>query len=562
MTNIVADSALALQRLYHWERTAPTEVALTQPTGDGAVRDYTWAEVLDQSRRMAAHLKSKGIQHGDRIAIVSKNTAHWLMSDYAIWLAGGVSVPLYPTLAPGTIRQILEHSESKLLFIGKLDGWLQMQPGVPPGLPCIAHPLAPEEAKKNYLHWDDIAAKTAALQGESMRPGDDLATIIYTSGTTGTSKGVMHSFANLAWALQTGLKRIPQNRGSRMLSYLPLAHVVERVLVEFGQLETGMHIYFAENLQTFTADLQRARPTEFFSVPRLWLKFEQAVLVRMPGAKLDWLLKIPVVKGVVSRKVLAALGLDRCTFAVVGAAPMPVELLRWYSKLGLEINEGYGMTENLAVSHMTVMGARAFGTVGQTYEGVQCRLEPSNGEIQIKSPAMMLGYYKQPELTRQAFTEDGWLRTGDKGRLDSAGNLKITGRIKDIFKTTKGEYVAPAPIEEKLAMHAAVEACCVTGANLAQPIGLLMLNDNALNNIAEPAGRTELEASLAEHLNWINAATNSYERLGCLVVMTDAWTIDNDLLTPTLKVKRNRIDDLFAKDYEDWIRSGKVVVWH
>ncbi len=562
MVSIIADNALGLQRLYHWEGTAPHQVALTQPMGDGNVRDYTWGELLDQSRRIAAHLHGLGLQRGDRIAIFSKNTAHWLMSDFAIFLAGGVSVPLYPTLASGTIRQILEHSECKLLFVGKLDGWEHMRPGVPPGVPCISHPLSPQEAKKSYPQWDDIVAKTAPLQGGPVRPGDELATIIYTSGTTGTPKGVMHSFAAFAWAVQTAMKRVPLSGSTRMLSYLPLAHVVERALVEFGQLESGMHVFFAETPQTFSADMQRARPTVFFSVPRLWVKFQQAVLARMPAAKLNWLMKMPVVKGIVSRKILYTLGLDQCTFAVGGAAPMPVELLRWYAKLGLDIGEGYGMTENLAASHMTTPGMRAFGTVGQTYEGVQCRLDSSTGEIQVKSPATMLGYYKQPEQTKLAFTDDGWLHTGDKGVLDAAGNLKITGRVKDMFKTSKGKYIAPAPIEDKLVMHAAVEACCVTGANLGQPIGLLMLNDNALKKIAKPAGRIELEASLAEHLKGINAALDPHERLSCLVVMTEAWTVDNDLLTPTLKVKRNRIEDLFAKNYEAWSGMGKLVVWH
>ena len=562
MITIVADDTLALQRLYHWERTAPNQVALSQPMGDGTVRDYTWGEVLDQSRRMAAHLQSLDLQRGDRIAIFSKNTAHWLLCDFAIWLAGGVSVPLYPTLAPGTIRQILEHSESKLLFVGKLDVWEHMKPGVPPGLRCISHPLSPKDAKKSCPQWDDIVTKTAPLKGEPVRPGDELSTIIYTSGTTGAPKGVMHCFAAFAWAVQTAIKRVPLNGSTRMLSYLPLAHVVERALVEFGQLETGMHVYFAETLQTFTADVQRARPTVFFSVPRLWVKFQQGVLARIPAAKLDWLLKLPVIKGIVRRKILAALGLDQCTFAVGGAAPMPLELLRWYANLGLTIGEGYGMTENLAASHITVPGKQAFGTVGQTYDGVESRLDTSNGEIQVKSPATMLGYYKQPELTKRAFTDDGWLHTGDKGVLDAAGNLKITGRLKDMFKTSKGKYVAPAPIEDKLVMHTAVEACCVSGANLAQPLGLMMINDNALKKIADPAGRIELEASLAEHLNMINAVLDPHERLGCLVVMTEAWTVDNDLITPTLKVKRNRIEDLFAKNYEAWSRMGKVVVWY
>ena len=485
MSTIIADDALALQRLYHWEKNAPDRVALTQPLGGGVMRDYTWREVLDQSRRMAAHLQDLGLQHDDRIAILSKNTAHWLMSDFAIWLAGGVSVPLFPTLAPGTVRQILEHSGSRLLFVGKLDGWDHMQSGVPAGLPCISHPLAPQDAQASYPRWDDIVASTAPLRGEPVRPGEELATIIYTSGTTGAPKGVMHSFEAFAWAVQTALKRVPLDGSTRMLSYLPLSHVVERALVEHGQLATGMHVYFAESLQTFTADLRRARPTVFFSVPRLWVKFQHGVLAKMPAAKLDRLLQLPIVRGLVRRKIRTALGLQDCIFAAGGAAPMPPDLLRWYGRIGLNIAEGYGMTENLAATHITVPG-QAIGTVGQTYDGVQCRLAPSDGEIQIKSPATMLGYYKEPEQTRQAFTDDGWMHTGDKGAFDAAGNLKITGRVKDLFKTSKGKYVAPAPIEELLVMHGAVEACCVTGANLGQPIGLLMLNDDAVRGCRIP----------------------------------------------------------------------------
>ena len=561
MATIVADEALALQRLYFWEKTAPDRVALTQPLGGGVVRDYTWREVLDQSRRMAAHLQGLGLQPGDRIAILSKNTAHWLMSDFAIWLAGCVSVPLFPTLAPGTIRQILEHSESRLLFVGKLDGWDHMKPGVPDGLPCISHPLAPADAQQRYPQWDDIVARTAPLQGEPVRPGEELATIIYTSGTTGAPKGVMHNFAAFAWVVQTALQRVPLEGSTRMLSYLPLSHVVERALVEHGQLASGMHVYFAESLETFAADMQRARPTVFFSVPRLWVKFQHGVLAKIPAAKLDRLLKLPIVRGLVRRKILTALGLQDCIFAAGGAAPMPPELLRWYARIGLNIAEGYGMTENLAATHITVPG-QAIGTVGLPYAGVQCRLDPSNGEIQIKSPATMLGYYKEPEMTRRAFTDDGWMHTGDKGAFDAAGNLKITGRVKDLFKTSKGKYVAPAPIEEKLVMHAAVEACCVTGANLGQPIGLVMLNDQAVRQLQDPAGRAELEASLSDLLQATNRMLDPHEQMACLVAMTEAWTVDNELITPTLKVKRNRIEDLFAANFERWARMGQDVVWY
>jgi len=561
MVAIVANDALALQRLYHWETTAPDRVALTQPVGGGAVVDYVWRDVLDQSRRVAAHLQSLGLHPGDRIAILSKNTAHWLMSDFAIWLAGGVSVPLYPTLGSDTIRQILEHSESRLLFVGKLDGWDAMKTGIPAGLPCISHPLSPEDAQGRHPQWDSIIAKTRPLAGKPVRSAESLATIIYTSGTTGTPKGVMHSFAAFPWMIRSVLQRFPDSQPSRRLSYLPLSHVAERLLIEHALLALGNHVFFTENLETFAEDMRRARPTRFFSVPRLWTKFQQGILARIPADALDGQLESQDARDTPARLNLTAFGLHDCTLATGGAAPMPPELLRWYAKLGLNINQAYGMTECIA-SHATVPGQETFGAVGLPYPGVQCRLDSITSEVQIKSAAMMLGYYKEPELTDQAFTADGWLRTGDKGVFDPDGNLRITGRVKDLFKTSKGKYVAPAPIEQQVATHGAVEACCVTGAGLRQPIALLMLNESACRNIAGPEGRVGLEVSLSEHLDRINSTLDPHERLDCLVVMTEQWTVENDLVTPTLKVKRNRIEDAFSKYYEAWIGVGKRVVWH
>ncbi|MDO9031375.1 MAG: AMP-binding protein [Hydrogenophaga sp.] len=559
--SLVAPELLSLQRLYHWEQTAPNRVALTQPLGSGAVQDFTWGQIGDQVRRMAAHLQSQGWEPGSKVAILSKNCAWWMMSDLAIWMAGHVSVPLYPTLAAETVRQILTHSEARACFIGKLDGWEGMKPGVPDGLPCISYPLSPLDAIESYEGWDAICGRTEPLPGTPLRQGDELATLIYTSGTTGSPKGVMHSFENFAWALDSGLKRIPMSADDRMLSYLPLAHVVERMLVEHGWLRTGMHVYFAESLDTFAADLQRARPTIFFSVPRLWVKFQQGVHHKMPPAKLNRLLGIPILGGIVRKKVMKALGLDQCQFAAGGAAHMPVALLQWYSRLGLHINEGYGMTENLALSHITEPGKNQQGTVGPVYEGVEHRIDPATGEVQMRSQALMLGYYKDPEKSREAFTADGWLRTGDKGEIDAQGLLRITGRVKDLFKTGKGKYVAPAPIEDKLVEHEAVEACVVTGANLGQPLGIVMLNPEAVARAANSGTRAELERSLAQHLQRINATLDPHEQLQCIVLVTTAWTVDNDVITPTFKVKRNRIEDLYAKHYEAWENTGSKIIW-
>ena len=559
--NAAKPESLALQRLLHWERTAPDRIALSQPMGAGVMQDFTWSQVADQVRRMAAHLKAQGWEPGSKVALLSKNCAWWLMSDLAIWMAGYVSVPLYPTLTADTVKQILTHSEARACFVGKLDGWEGMKPGVPAGLPCISYPLSPPDVIATCEGWEAICTRSPPLKGEVTRGADELCTLIYTSGTTGKPKGVMHSFGNFAWALDSGVKRISMTAEDRMLSYLPLAHVVERVLVEHGWLRTGFHVFFAESLETFTVDLQRARPTIFFSVPRLWVKFQHGVHHKLPPTKLARLLAIPIIGGLVRRKVQKALGLDQCRFAAGGAAPMPVALLAWYRKLGLPINEGYGMTENLAVSHLTLPGQNQEGTVGPAYDGVDARIDAGSGEIQMRSGALMLGYYREPELTREAFTADGWLRTGDKGQVDAQGALRITGRLKDLFKTSKGKYVAPAPIEDKLGMHAAVEACVVTGANLDRPLGIVMLNAEAAAIAGNAAARAELERSLLEHLHSVNAALDPHEQLSRLVVVTTAWTVDNDLITPTFKVKRNRIDEVYAANYERWQASGREVIW-
>ena len=563
MSSTVAPDALALQRLYHWEKTSPDRIVFTQPfegaaKGTGPVRTWTWKQALDETRRMATHLQSLGLPPGSKVALISKNCAHWLMADWAIWMAGFVSVPLYPTLAAGTIRQILEHSEAKLLFVGKLDGWEGMKAGVPAGLPCISFPLSP---KNDFPTWDTIVAKAAPLAGNPVRPEGEMGTIMYTSGTTGVPKGVMHSFGAFAWSLASGLKRVPLNHETRMLSYLPLSHIAERTLVEHGLLATGMQVWFAESLETFTHDLQRAKPTAFFSVPRLWVKFQQGINHKMPAAKLDRLLRLPLIGSLVRKKILKALGLDQCSFAAGGAAPMPPDLLRWYNKLGLDLVEVYGMTENCGISHATLPGKQRPGTVGLPYDGVQSRIAPADGEIQMKSPGLMLGYFKEPEQTRDAFTADGWLHTGDKGSLDAEGNLKITGRVKDLFKTSKGKYVAPAPIEDRLVMHEAVEACAVTGANLGQPLGIVMLNADGIAQAAQPEGRLALETSFAAHLKTINDQLDPHEQLDCLVLVTTPWTVENGFITPTFKIKRNRIEEVYAANYERWVGARKKILW-
>jgi long-chain acyl-CoA synthetase len=338
---------------------APDRIFLTQPIGNDQTIDYTWAQVVDQSRRMAAYLQGRGFEPGARVAMLSKNCAHFIMAELAIWMAGYTTVAIFPTETSATVRYVLEHSEASLLFVGKLDTWGEQQTGVPAGLPCVAFPLAPSTA---FETWDAIVERTSPLAGRPQRKPDDLAMIMYTSGSTGTPKGVMISFKAITVAGEGTAAHIRKYAGggsgeSRALSYLPLAHSFERSWVEAASLVDGStRIFFAERLDTFLQDLQRARPTLFISVPRLWLKFQQGVFTKMPPAKLDRLLKLPIIGKLVGKKVLKGLGLDQVKMAGSGSAPIPADLIAWYRRIGLPLYEGYGMTEDNSYSHTSIPG--------------------------------------------------------------------------------------------------------------------------------------------------------------------------------------------------------------
>ena len=548
---------LPLDMVYHWEKAKANSVYMTQPIGGGKTVDYTWGRAVDEARRMASYLKSLNLPEKSRIGLISKNCAHWIMTDWAIWMAGHISVPLYPTLNADTVNYVLNHAECEVVFVGKLDDWDMMKPGVPESVRCISFPLSPPN---DFETWDDIVAKYPPLEENVQRDTNELATIVYTSGSTGKPKGVMLSFYNMAYAAEGGMEVLGVGSEERMLSYLPLAHVFERTFVELASLYAGFHLYFAESLDTFVQDLQRAQPTLFLSVPRLWVKFQHGVLQKLPKKKLDRLMKIPVVNKLIKKKILKGLGLDKVKLAGSGSAPLASDVLDWYRNLGLELLEGYGMSENFAYSHMSKPGRSRTGYVGESAPGVETRISPE-GEIQIKSPATMMGYYKDEEKTREAFTEDGFLKTGDKGEIDEMGRLKITGRIKEIFKTSKGKYIAPAPIENRLMSHDAIEMVCVSGANQTQPHALVMLGEEARPKMADEAFRNEIEESFKKLIADVNKTVDPHEQLAFITVVSDEWSIENSFLTPTMKLKRNVVEDAYQEKVDKWYAQRQPVIW-
>jgi long-chain acyl-CoA synthetase len=555
MTTNPAD--LLLARALRWEKERADRVWLVQPMGGGRVREISWREAMNEARRMAAHLASLGFPPGSRIAILSKNCAHFMLSDLAIWMAGHVSVALYPTLAPETVRYILDHSGARLLFVGKLDAWEAMKPGVPDALPRICYALAPPN---DSPRWEDVIAKVDPIAGEPARRADETAILVYTSGSTGRPKGVVHTFETIAAACRGFHTVLDWRPGDRVLSYLPLAHIFERAVIEAVSIFECVKVFFAESLDTFAADLRRARPTFFHSVPRLWLKFQQGVYQKIPPAKLRRLLRIPIVSGIVKRKILSGLGLDACRMAISGSAPIPPALLQWYRDLGLELLEGYAMTENFSYSHFSKPGQSRVGYVGHPLPDVQVRLSEA-GEILVKSPATMKGYLDEPALSAECMTPDGFLKTGDRGEIDADGRLKITGRVKELFKTSKGKYVAPVPIENLLNADEHLEQSCVMGANQPQPFALVVLAEAIRAGLRANGTQSAVEAALVRLREMVNEPLDPHERLEFLAVVKEAWTIENGLLTPSLKIRRDPLEQKYQPRTESWYATGRPVVW-
>ena len=549
---------LPLDVFYEREARHPNKRYMVQPQADGRIEELTWSEVGEQARRAANWLRGLELEQGSRVAIISKNCAHWIIADLAVWMAGMVSVPLYPNLTAESVRQVMEHSESRVAFIGKLDDWPAMAPGVPEGVISVGLPLRPEG--KFDLLWSDLQASTPIR--DNPRPeADQLATIIYTSGTTGMPKGVMHNFSNFAFTGCSGRELFKVSESDRVLSYLPLCHVAERVFVELSSLYGGLEIFFAASLDTFVEDIRRARPTVLFAVPRIWTKFQMGVLAKMPARRLDFLLGLPLIGRLVGRKVLAGLGLDAVRFALSGAAPTPTALFNWYRRLGLELLEVYGMTENCGYSHVCRPGQVRPGWIGQACPGVEVRIS-EEGEVLVRSEATMQGYFKEPGKTAEALTLDGAMRTGDKGEQDADGYLRLTGRIKEIFKTSKGKFVAPAPIENRMAVDTRLEQICVVGEGMVQPLAICVLSEKGRSEAAGDEGRAALESNLRSLLEQINAELDKHEQIRGIVLVKESWGVENGFLTPTLKIKRAVIESAYGRHFEDWLQRSDAVLWH
>ncbi|EEZ87439.1 long-chain-fatty-acid--CoA ligase, putative [Vibrio harveyi 1DA3] len=541
------------EMILKWAEERPNEVYLKQIINRQFV-EFTYADVADKALKLVTALRNLGVQPGEKVALVSKNCAEWFICDLAMMLGDYVSVPIFPTAGADTIEYCVTHSESKALIGGKLDDPAATQQVVDsmPDLISIALPY--DTAPKCQYQFNEIIADVEPSAERPQHHDDKLMSLVYTSGTSGLPKGAMLTYGAFSWSVQQLINHIGIQENDRLFSYLPLAHITERVYIFGSSIMGGVTTAFPESLDTFIEDVKMHRPTLFISVPRLWTLFQQRIQDKLPQKKLNILLKIPFVNSLIKKKLADGLGLDQARVLGCGSAPVSPALLEWYRSVGLNITEAWGMTESFAYSTLNYpFRADKIGSVGNAGPGIELKIADDD-EIMVRGKGLFSGYYKNDIATQESFDSEGWLHTGDIGSIDADGYLTIQGRKKDTFKTAKGKFVAPVPIEKKLFEYSRVEMMCLIGLGLPGPI-LLVVPHDFPNFDKERYARTTRKVVAR-----MNEELESHEQIKGVLMIQDPWSIENGILTPTLKIKRHVLEQKYHEIGHNWPK-GELVVW-
>ena len=547
-------------KFYEWEQKLRDRPLLRQPFGD-KWEIYTWGEVGQMARKLATGLKSLGLRENAHIGLISKNCREWIIADIAIMMAGYVSVPLFPSLKGEELSFLLDYGDVDLIFIGKIETWEDIKNDIPLQLPVIKFP--------NYKgfsivdrgeEWFDFLGKYNSMKNPNIPKISDLWTIIFTSGTTGNPKGVKLSYFAIDETKNITEKENPLkvdfSGNNSFISYLPLNHIAERVVVEHVCLRFGGSLSFVESIDSFAKNLRDIQPHIFFAAPRIWTKFQLGILGKLSQNKLDILTKIPIISGIIKNKLKKGLGLNRARSTVSGSAPLSISTIEWFRRVGIYITNGYGMTENCAIcSQVDGRNFKKLDSVGRAQYGAEIKIDEPSGEVLMRGPYVMDGYYKNDELTSKTLV-DGWLHTGDKGYLDIDKYLYITGRVSDSFKTSKGEFIEPLTLESYFADIQEIEEICITGLGLAQPIGLVQLSEIGKSTLKDELSEI-LDAKLAD----INADLENYKKISTLVIVKDEWTEQNKILGPTLKIKRGNVEEMYSSKYSLWTANNSKIIW-
>ena len=537
------------------EKELASRVYLRQPR-NGVWREYTWAEVMLQARKVAAFLHGLGLKKGSHISIISKNCAEWFIADFGIHLAGMVNVPLFTNQHEESIQYVLEHGDVALVFIGKLDDHQLVRHYIPEHYVTIGFDYH-DDLQVNYS-WSEVLA-TEPFKNVIKPAAGDLYTIIYTSGTMGVPKGAMYTnqaIANYLTILPQDMIRIIDAPFYKLVSYLPLAHIYERSAVQLASIVLPSNVSFIDSLSHFAQNLQEIQPTLFTAVPKIWSVFQQNIEKKIPPTTLNFVLKIPFLSRLIKNKIINSLGFKECTNFVSGASPLPYSIMEFFDKLGIKIQEGYGQTENLAYATLSMLNDRRYGYVGTPRLEVDIKIG-EDSELLLNSPCLMSGYYKEKQATKGAFTHEGWLRTGDIVEIDAQDRVKILARISESYKNQTGEFVAPSPIEHQFEANDMIDQICLVGRGLPSNILLVTLNEQARSNIK----KDEINKSLEENLRQVNSGLVKYEKISHIIVVKDEWTPTNDLLTPTLKIKRRTVEQYYADLIQSALKQSNRVIW-
>ncbi len=565
----------------------------------------SYADYVQAVAEVTAGLAELGVEAGQHVGIFSNNRAEWHLADFGSLANGCVTVPVYQTSSPQQVAHILGDGEANVCFVENHElaaRILEVRDELPKLQRLVVFENDDRLDDPFALGFAQLRAIGAArLQREpglfEVRAGavkpDSLATLVYTSGTTGPPKGAMISHASIMWTLKATVSLLHVREGERLLSFLPLSHIAERMISDFASVAVGAETWFARSLSTIAEDLRDCRPTVFFAVPRVWEKLQEAVSARLSethgvkrlladryvdlGAKVVvdteftghaplWE-KLPydALDVAVGSKIRAALGVDQTHVMISAAAPIHPDLLRWFHSIGLPVIELYGQTETCGPTTCNPPDDNRIGTVGPPVPGVRVRIA-DDGEILVQGGNVCQGYFNDPAATAALIDAEGWMHSGDVGRLDNDGYLTVTGRKKDLIITAHGQNIAPQEIETDLRHHELVSEAVVVGEGRRYLTAVLTLDADALTAWAEAhrkvgdvetlASDPDLRAELDAFVQHVNSKRSRVEGVRKYHIAAHDFTIAAGEMTPTLKVKRNVVNERYRCEIDAMYAEG------
>ncbi|RXH55761.1 AMP-dependent synthetase/ligase [Granulicella sibirica] len=576
------------------EKVAMLWQDLSVKDGGEAWKPITSAEVYGRVRALADVLRGWGVGKGDRVVLLSENRWEWIVTDFATLAIGAVDVPLYATLTPEQIGYMLRDSEAKVIFVSSKEQYEKI--AAAGELPALAHVVVMDDGEfAGAEKFSDLMKDAGAKQGVDAAfdtlarsaAGEDLATLIYTSGTTGEPKGVMLTHWNLASNVNVSTHPMGFTDRDSCISFLPLSHVTARH-TDYAFMCSGVRIAYLTKFDLLPSAMKVVHPTIFLGVPRVYEKIRQGVegkSAHSPVKKgiLKWALGVGKTHREETLKGKAASGLmwgtahklvyskireafGGCVHTwISGGAPLGMDTAGWFADAGIRIMEGYGLTETSPVIAVNYPSAHSIGTVGQPLKNVECRFA-SDGELEVRGPSVFKGYWKKEKETAEAFSEDGWFKTGDIGKIDEGGFLSITDRKKELLKTSGGKLIAPQPIENKLKANTVISNAALVGDKHKFACVLISPNFAALEGWAKGQGVTTTDrAALVKDpkvvamyqgiVDQVNATVAHFETMKRMAVVGDEWSVEAGELTPSMKMKRRVIEKKYEREIGEFYRD-------